>query len=151
MVRQMRHFSAVFLICALFLTICSRAHAQSETRVDLEGIVIDDSTSAPISGRELFYRSGNRIMAVPVTLQPGFSAGKPVALFEGQWLPTAGTSPNYSISRDGQRFLMLKPVDEDQGDTRTRKSREKVLTAGTLYVSIRLCGAAFVFAQGKTG
>jgi len=23
--------------------------------------------------------------------------------------------PNYDVSRDGQRFLMLKPADEDQG------------------------------------
>jgi Tol biopolymer transport system component len=45
-------------------------------------------------GRELFYRSGNRMMAVPVTLQPGFSAGKPVAMFEGPWLPSPLTSAN---------------------------------------------------------
>ncbi len=67
------------------------------------------------TGRELFYRAGTRMMAVPVTLQPGFSSGKPVVLFEGPWLPTPRTSPNYDVSRDGQRFLMLKSADEDQG------------------------------------
>jgi serine/threonine-protein kinase len=66
-------------------------------------------------GRELFYRMENRMMAVPVTLQPGFSADKPKVLFEGPWLPTPITQPNYDVSRDGQRFLMLKPADEDQG------------------------------------
>ena len=50
-----------------------------------------------------------------MTLQPGFSAGKPAVLFEGPWLPTPVTLPNYDVSRDGQRFLMLKAADEDQG------------------------------------
>jgi eukaryotic-like serine/threonine-protein kinase len=67
------------------------------------------------AGRELFYRADNRMMAVPVTLQPGFSAGKPVVLFEGPWLPTPITLPNYDVSPDGRRFLMLKATDEDQG------------------------------------
>src|SRR4029077_15998782 len=59
-------------------------------------------------GRELFYRAGNRMMATPVTFQPAFSVGKPAVLFEGSWLPSPRTSPNYDVSRDGQRFLMLK-------------------------------------------
>ena len=66
------------------------------------------------AGRELFYRAGNRMMAVAVTLQPGFSAAKPQVLFEGPWLPTPLTLPNYDVSPDGRRFLMLKAVDEDQ-------------------------------------
>ncbi len=45
------------------------------------------------AGRELFYRAGNRMMAVPVTFQPGFSAAKPVVLFEGPWLPSPRTTP----------------------------------------------------------
>jgi serine/threonine-protein kinase len=65
------------------------------------------------AGRELFYRSGNRMMAVPVTLAGGFSAGKPAELFEGPWLPTPRTFPNYDVSSDGKRFLMLK-ADEDE-------------------------------------
>jgi eukaryotic-like serine/threonine-protein kinase len=67
------------------------------------------------AGRELFYRIGNRMMAVAVTLQPGFSAGKPEVLFEGPWLPTPLSLPNYDVAPDGQRFLMLKAADEDQG------------------------------------
>jgi dipeptidyl aminopeptidase/acylaminoacyl peptidase len=66
-------------------------------------------------GQELFYRAGNRMMAVPVTLHTGFSSGKPMVLFEGPWLPTPLTFPNYDVSRDGQRFIMLKPADEDRG------------------------------------
>jgi len=66
------------------------------------------------SGRELFYRSGNRMMAVPVTLAAGFAAGKPEALFEGPWLRTPRTLPNYDVSGDGKRFLVLKADDQDE-------------------------------------
>jgi Tol biopolymer transport system component len=63
------------------------------------------------SGRELFYRSGRKMMAVEIATKPSFSAGKPRMLFEGDYLPTPLQFPNYDVSPDGQRFLMLKPVD----------------------------------------
>jgi eukaryotic-like serine/threonine-protein kinase len=66
------------------------------------------------NGRELFYRSGNKMMAVDITTQPGFAAGKPRMLFEGQYVPTPATSPNYDVSPDGQRFLMLKPSESTE-------------------------------------
>ena len=66
------------------------------------------------NGRELFYRSGDKMMAVEVTGQPGFAAGKPRLLFEGKYLPTPLTFPNYDVSPDGQRFLMLKPIEQSQ-------------------------------------
>ena len=62
------------------------------------------------SGRELFYRSGDKMMAVDVAAQPSFAAGKPKLLFEGPYQPTPATLSNYDVSPDGQRFLMLKPV-----------------------------------------
>ena len=63
-------------------------------------------------GRELFYRAGNKMMAVDVTVQPTFSAGKPRTLFEGPYLPTPRSFPDYDVSPDGQRFLMLKPSEQ---------------------------------------
>jgi serine/threonine-protein kinase len=66
------------------------------------------------NGRELFYRSGDKMIAVEVTTQPGFSAGKPKVLFEGQYVPTPSSFPNYDVSPDGQRFLMLKPSEQAQ-------------------------------------
>ena len=60
------------------------------------------------NGRELFYRSG-KMMAVDITTQPGFAAGKPRVLFEGPY--QAGS---YDMSPDGQRFLMIKPVEQEQ-------------------------------------
>jgi Tol biopolymer transport system component/predicted Ser/Thr protein kinase len=63
------------------------------------------------NGRELFYRSGDKMMAVDIATQPGFAAGKPRMLFEGQYRLTPGTAPNYDVSPDAQRFLMLKPSE----------------------------------------
>lgn len=62
------------------------------------------------NGRELFYRIGNRMMAVPVTTQPAFSAGRPSMLFEGEYLasPFPQTGVTYDVTPDGQRFLMVK-------------------------------------------
>jgi serine/threonine-protein kinase len=59
-------------------------------------------------GRELFYRIGNKMMAVDIMTQPAFSRGKPRVLFEGAYVPTPRALPNYDVSPDGQRFLMLK-------------------------------------------
>jgi len=66
------------------------------------------------NGRELFYRSGDKMIAVEITTQPGFSAGKPKVLFEGPYVPTPSTFPNYDVSPDGQRFLMFKPSEQAQ-------------------------------------
>jgi serine/threonine-protein kinase len=59
------------------------------------------------SGRELFYRSGNKMMAVAVTTGQTFSADKPHALFEGDY--GRGTvTRDYDVSLDG-RFVMVQP------------------------------------------
>ncbi len=71
------------------------------------------------NGRELFYRSGNKMMAVEITTQPSFSAGNPKVLFAGQYQSSPSPVPNanYDVSPDGQRFLMLKPGGQDQAAT----------------------------------
>jgi serine/threonine-protein kinase len=66
------------------------------------------------NGRELFYRSGNKMMAVDVTTGSPFSAGKPRILFETEYVPTPASLRNYDVSADGQRFLMLKAGDQTQ-------------------------------------
>jgi eukaryotic-like serine/threonine-protein kinase len=66
------------------------------------------------NGRELFYRSGDKMMAVDITTQPGFAAGKPRMLFEGRYEPAPVPIANYDVSPDGQRFLMLKPTEQAQ-------------------------------------
>jgi Tol biopolymer transport system component len=69
------------------------------------------------NGRELFYRSGDKMMSVDIATQPAFAAGKPRILFEGQYVPTPLTGPYYDVSPDGQRFLMLKPAEREQAPT----------------------------------
>jgi serine/threonine-protein kinase len=68
------------------------------------------------NGRELFYRSGNRMLAVEIKTQPSFTAGKPKMLFAGQYQPSPNPLPsaNYDVSPDGQRFLMLEPTQQAQ-------------------------------------
>ena len=69
------------------------------------------------NGRELFYRNSGKMVAVDITTQPGFTAGKPSMLFEGSsYLSLIGTTPSYDVSPDGQRFLMLK-ADEQAAAT----------------------------------
>jgi serine/threonine-protein kinase len=63
------------------------------------------------NGRELFYRCGNKMMAADIATQPSFAAGKPRMLFEGPYERSPATSPNYDVSPDGQRFLMLKSAE----------------------------------------
>jgi eukaryotic-like serine/threonine-protein kinase len=69
------------------------------------------------NGRELFYRSGDKMMAVEIATQPSFSAGSSRMLFEGPYQPSPATIPNYDVSPDGQRFLMLKPLEQAQAPT----------------------------------
>ena len=68
------------------------------------------------NGRELFYRHGNSLLSVPVETTRTFSAGTPTTVFEGPYFsPPAGLAGRtYDVSRDGQRFLMIK--DAPAGD-----------------------------------
>ena len=66
------------------------------------------------SGRELFYRSGDRMMAVEIRMQPTFSVGTAELLFQGQYESNPTMNANYDVSQDGQRFLMLKPTSAQE-------------------------------------
>jgi Tol biopolymer transport system component len=65
------------------------------------------------NGRELFYRSGDKMMAVDIAMQPGFTVSKPRALFAGWYEATPATFSNYDVTPDGQRFLMLKRNEQE--------------------------------------
>ena len=69
------------------------------------------------NGRELFYRNGDRMMAVGIATQAGFQAGTPQMLFERPGLGGAQQgvpTPDFDVSPDGQRFLMLKAGEDQQ-------------------------------------
>jgi len=60
-------------------------------------------------GRAIFYRIGQKMMAVDVTTAPEVRLGAPRVLFEQPYeFGLNLTIPNYSISQDGSRFLMVK-------------------------------------------
>jgi serine/threonine-protein kinase len=61
-------------------------------------------------GREIFYRDGNRLIAVSVETSPSLSLGKPRVLFEEEYLRDAAYAPQYDVARDGQRFIMIAPT-----------------------------------------
>ncbi len=63
------------------------------------------------NGRELFFRNGDEMIAVDVTWQPTFAAGRPHVLFvrhnpPGQSGRIYEFEPDYDVSADGQRFLI---------------------------------------------
>jgi eukaryotic-like serine/threonine-protein kinase len=61
-------------------------------------------------GKELFYRNGQKWMSVTVNLKPEFTAEKPRLLFEGPYALVG--SQSYDVTPDGQRFLVLEPVEK---------------------------------------
>ena len=67
----------------------------------------------------MFFRTGARhekMMVVEYQTQPTFTAGKPRLLFEGNYVANVSTAAGafYSVSPDGQRFLMTKTADQPQ-------------------------------------
>ncbi len=81
------------------------------------------------NGRELFYRSGDKMMAAETTTQSRFSAGKPKVLFAGQYQPSQNAAPNanYDISLDGQRFLMIKPGESERAAPTANQCRAELV------------------------
>ena len=72
------------------------------------------------NGRELFYRNGDKMMAVDINQNRdsngavSFQAGTPRMLFEGNYVQ-GNNEAYYDVSLDGRRFLMVKP--DEQGDS----------------------------------
>ncbi len=67
-------------------------------------------------GRELFYRSGDALLRVPVETRGGFSAGRVDTLFTGLYVANANHT-NYDVHPDGTRFVMVRM---DDGERRAR-------------------------------
>jgi hypothetical protein len=65
-------------------------------------------------GREVFYRASSRMMRVPIQTSPELIVGKPEELFAGAYYESPDGTPNYDVSPDGQRFLMIKPGDQER-------------------------------------
>jgi serine/threonine-protein kinase len=61
-------------------------------------------------GDELFYRNGQKWMAVAIGTEPEFVAAEPELLFEGNYLNLPGYS--YDVTPDGLRFLLVMAKEE---------------------------------------
>jgi Tol biopolymer transport system component len=61
-------------------------------------------------GGEIFYRSGDKMMSVRVTVTPdGAKPAQPVELFSGRYaFGNGNTMANFSVTKDGERFILVK-------------------------------------------
>ena len=62
------------------------------------------------SGERLYYRTGRRMMAVDITAQPEFTAGRARVLFEGTFYYNIVPCRTYDVAADG-RFVMVALPD----------------------------------------
>jgi len=70
------------------------------------------------NGRELFYRNGDKMMATAVETKPVFTAAKPKLLVEGHYETSmCAFEPNYDVSPDGRRLLMIKASEPESAAT----------------------------------
>ncbi len=61
------------------------------------------------NGKEIFYRNGDKMMTVEMSTTPDLALSPPRLLFEQRYAFGAGiTIANFDVSRDGQRFIMVK-------------------------------------------
>lgn len=63
------------------------------------------------SGRELFYRSGAKVIAATVRPGPPFAVERRDVLFEGEYRAMS-VHAGYDVHPDGTRFLMVAPGDQ---------------------------------------
>ena len=88
-----------------------------------EPIAVTKGASSPFfspDGREIYYKdpSGSRLMAVPIFTDPEVNVGESRTLFEGKFKTNHMFGPNYDISADGKKFLMIEEEEESSRATR---------------------------------
>lgn len=76
-----------------------------------------DGGSEPVwrrDGSELFFRSGNQMLAAQVATRPNLSVKPARMLFEAPFDTGAASRPAYDVSADGARFLMVTSAESDR-------------------------------------
>ncbi len=68
------------------------------------------------SGRELFYKSGDQLMVVPVVPGPTLTLGVPRALFSVDGYASARNRQQYDVAPDDRRFIMIKEPENTPGE-----------------------------------
>jgi eukaryotic-like serine/threonine-protein kinase len=56
----------------------------------------------------LFYRHGDEMLAVDITAGPPISVGPPRVIFKRRYNGSDGVWPNYDVTPDGRRLLMVR-------------------------------------------
>ncbi len=73
---------------------------------------------------EVFYRSmeGDKLFAVSTATRPSIKVGQPMLLLEKPFYvaPTGSPRPQYDVSADGQRVLMLANAGDPSAASRSR-------------------------------
>ena len=64
------------------------------------------------SGREIFYRNGEKMMAASVATEPTFKPATSRLLFQGPYERTNTLSPSYDVTVDDERFLMVQQSEQ---------------------------------------
>jgi hypothetical protein len=72
-------------------------------------------------GNEIFFVSGNDVMAADVSLEPGFRVGAPHRLFSGEAVGTRLSLPTriesfFDVAPDGRRFVVVQGVGMGTSD-----------------------------------
>jgi serine/threonine protein kinase len=69
------------------------------------------------TGRELFWRNGDKVMTAGVEANATFAATKPLLLFSAAYLRHWQGLPDWDITPDGQRFIMIKVSEAESAPT----------------------------------
>jgi dipeptidyl aminopeptidase/acylaminoacyl peptidase len=80
-----------------------------------EWTISTDGGTEPVWARNaplLFYRQDDAMMVVDVVTTPTVSAGKPRRLFEKRFQRSPSFWPNYDVTPDGKRLLMIKRTEQ---------------------------------------
>ena len=80
-------------------------------------------------GRQLYYRSGNAVMAVSVITEPDLKLDPPRVLFRGDYFPQSYNfmpvvMNSWDIDPNGNRFLMIKPGQTADGESASETPRK---------------------------
>src|SRR5262249_26278650 len=62
----------------------------------------------PRQSHEIFFRQGDAVFAVDVMTSPALKLGQPRRLFERAYKRSNAVWPNYDVTPDGRRLLMIK-------------------------------------------
>jgi Tol biopolymer transport system component len=99
----------------------AEVYVQPFPSLDAKWKISTDGGAEPLwspIGRELFYRNGDKMMAVTLETKPAFAVSKSRLVFEAPYAHISSDIPNFDVARDGQRLLMVKENQEKATVTR---------------------------------